>query len=142
MESVDELAEEVIAGKWGSGDARKTALEKAGYDYSSVQKRVNEMLTGGSSKKSVTEIAKEVLCLKDKKRYRSVYERIDLYAILRDFSRKIWRWQGKHGIICPLPPPTMARKGGACMDYLISLIIADVAGVICHLISKWLDGDK
>ena len=28
------------------------------------------------------------------------------------------------------------------MEFLISLIIAVMAGVISHLICKWLDGDK
>lgn len=42
--TVDEIAREVIAGKWGSGAARKNKLEAAGYDYSAVQKRVNELL--------------------------------------------------------------------------------------------------
>jgi len=42
--TVDEIAREVIAGKWGSGAARKNKLEVAGYDYSAVQKRVNELL--------------------------------------------------------------------------------------------------
>lgn len=42
--TVDEIAREVIKGKWGSGAARKTALTKAGYDYNAVQKRVNELL--------------------------------------------------------------------------------------------------
>lgn len=43
--SIDEIAQEVIDGKWGNGDARKKALTKAGYDYNKVQARVNEMLT-------------------------------------------------------------------------------------------------
>ena len=42
--TIDDLAKEVIAGKWGNGADRKSALTKAGYDYSAVQKRVNEML--------------------------------------------------------------------------------------------------
>ena len=41
-----------------------------------------------------------------------------------------------------LPPPILARKGGAYMDYLLSFIIAVMAGVVCHLIIKWLDGDE
>jgi flagellum-specific peptidoglycan hydrolase FlgJ len=41
---IDEVAKEVIAGKWGNGDARKKRLTDAGYDYATVQKRVNEML--------------------------------------------------------------------------------------------------
>lgn len=42
--SVDEIAREVIAGKWGNGATRKQKLTAAGYDYSAVQKRVNELL--------------------------------------------------------------------------------------------------
>ena len=42
--TVDELAKEVIAGKWGNGTDRKTRLAAAGYDYTAVQKRVNELL--------------------------------------------------------------------------------------------------
>lgn len=42
--TVDELAQEVIAGKWGNGSARKQALIDAGYDYAAVQARVNELL--------------------------------------------------------------------------------------------------
>lgn len=41
--SVEEIAKEVIAGKWGNGDDRKTALTKAGYDYKAVQEKVNEL---------------------------------------------------------------------------------------------------
>lgn len=43
--SVTEIAKEVIQGKWGNGSARKEALTKAGYDYSAVQKKVNELLS-------------------------------------------------------------------------------------------------
>lgn len=42
--TIDELAYEVIKGKWGNGDDRKKRLTEAGYDYSAVQKRVNELL--------------------------------------------------------------------------------------------------
>lgn len=42
--SVDEIAKEVIQGKWGNGTERKEKLTAAGYDYATVQKRVNEML--------------------------------------------------------------------------------------------------
>ena len=53
--TLDELAKEVIAGKWGSGAQREKALtdaHKAGtidYGYATVQKRVNEMLKGNST---------------------------------------------------------------------------------------------
>lgn len=42
--SIDAVAREVIAGKWGNGSTRKKKLQAAGYDYNAVQKRVNELL--------------------------------------------------------------------------------------------------
>ena len=42
--TVDELAQEVIDGKWGNGDDRKNRLTAEGYDYSMVQAKVNEIL--------------------------------------------------------------------------------------------------
>ena len=42
--SVDTIAREVIQGKWGNGAERKQKLTAAGYDYSAVQKCVNELL--------------------------------------------------------------------------------------------------
>lgn len=60
--TIDEIAKEVIAGKWGNGADRKKALTEAGYDYDEVQARVTEILTGKSSvKKTVDEVAKEVI---------------------------------------------------------------------------------
>lgn len=60
--SVDEIATEVLAGKWGNNPERKQRLEAAGYDYNAVQAAVNQRAKGGASaKKSVAELAKEVL---------------------------------------------------------------------------------
>ena len=42
--SIEELANEVIAGKWGNGQERKDKLTQAGYDYDAVQSKVNEIL--------------------------------------------------------------------------------------------------
>ena len=42
--TIDEIAIEVIQGKWGNGDDRKKKLAAAGYDYDVVQKKVNELL--------------------------------------------------------------------------------------------------
>lgn len=58
--SIDTVAREVIKGAWGSGISRRTALAKAGYNYSEVQAKVNEILAKGATK-SVTVIAKEVI---------------------------------------------------------------------------------
>lgn len=42
--TIDELANEVIQGRWGNGQDRKNRLTAAGYDYNAVQQRVNELL--------------------------------------------------------------------------------------------------
>lgn len=42
--SVDEIAKEVIAGKWGNGGDRKKRLEAAGYNYAQVQAAVNRLM--------------------------------------------------------------------------------------------------
>ena len=62
--TVDELAKEVIAGKWSAGDERKKKLTAAGYDYNAVQKRVNQMMKPVKEHprpKTVDELAKEVI---------------------------------------------------------------------------------
>jgi GH25 family lysozyme M1 (1,4-beta-N-acetylmuramidase) len=38
------IADEVIAGKWGNGNDRRTRLEAAGYDYNTIQDLVNAKL--------------------------------------------------------------------------------------------------
>lgn len=69
--SVDVIAQEVIDGKWGSGETRKKKLKAAGYDYATVQAKVNALLTKKAApkkstakkktKKSNATIAKEVI---------------------------------------------------------------------------------
>jgi hypothetical protein len=44
QKTVEEIAKEVIAGKWGNGDDRKARLTAAGYDYESVRQSVNKLL--------------------------------------------------------------------------------------------------
>ncbi|MDT2818652.1 N-acetylmuramoyl-L-alanine amidase [Vagococcus lutrae] len=44
LKSIDTIAKEVIAGKWGSGQDRFNRLTKAGYNAQEVQKRVNTIL--------------------------------------------------------------------------------------------------
>ena len=45
LKSNDEIAREVIRGKWGEGANRRTRLTNAGYDYITVQKIVNRVLS-------------------------------------------------------------------------------------------------
>ena len=42
--TVEQIAKEVIAGKWGNGEDRKKRLISAGYNYNAVQKKVNELI--------------------------------------------------------------------------------------------------
>ena len=59
--SIDELAREVIAGNWGNGEDRKQRLKAAGYDYSAVQAKVNELMGTATATKSIDELAREVI---------------------------------------------------------------------------------
>ena len=62
--TVEEIAQEVINGKWGNGSARKDNLTKAGYNYAEVQAEVNRIVKGKTTipaKKSNEEIAREVI---------------------------------------------------------------------------------
>ena len=45
----DDIVNAVIRGNYGNGQARKTALANAGYDYNEVQSAVNAKLNGNSS---------------------------------------------------------------------------------------------
>lgn len=59
--SVEQLANEVIQGAYGTGDARRLAL---GSQFAAVQARVNEILTGASNPKpqpSISSLADQVL---------------------------------------------------------------------------------
>lgn len=59
LSSTEEIAKEVIAGKWGNGVDRKVKLEAAGYNYSQVQTRVNELMKNSSSNTTTTETIKK-----------------------------------------------------------------------------------
>ena len=60
QKSIDQLAQEVLAGKHGTGDARRRAL---GNQFSAVQARVNELVGANqpTPKKSVDEVAREII---------------------------------------------------------------------------------
>lgn len=64
--SNEEIANEVIAGKWGNGSDRFNRLAQAGYDGNTIQNIVNQKLSGSvstpkPSKKSNETIAQEVI---------------------------------------------------------------------------------
>lgn len=49
----DKIVKEILAGKWGNGKDRKEKLAKAGYDYATIQNKVNEKL-GNSYRHKIT----------------------------------------------------------------------------------------
>lgn len=57
VKTIEDLALEVMDGKWGNGSERKRRLLSAGHDYNAVQTRVNELVRTG---KTIAELAKEV----------------------------------------------------------------------------------
>ena len=60
--SIDEIAREVIQGRWGNGPVRKSKLLEFGYDYAAVQARVNELTAKPKPVlKPIDEIAREVI---------------------------------------------------------------------------------
>lgn len=73
--SVNTLAKEVLAGKWGNGADRKARLTKAGYDYAKVQAAVNKLVKASqmSADNVVNAVAHEVIA----GRWGNGQERID-----------------------------------------------------------------
>lgn len=61
--SVDAIAREVLAGKWGNGDDRKNRLKAASYDYDKVQARVNKLVNASqlNEDKIINAVAHEVI---------------------------------------------------------------------------------
>lgn len=61
--SINTIAKEVLAGKWGNGADRKSRLTKAGYDYSKVQAAVNKLVQVSqmSEDKIINAVAHEVI---------------------------------------------------------------------------------
>lgn len=52
--TLEQVAKDVINGKYGNGSDRKKALEKDGYDFDEVQDKVNELLNKKPSKPSTS----------------------------------------------------------------------------------------
>jgi len=59
--TVDQIAREVIAGKWSTGLVRRLWLIKDGYIPSEVQARVNQILAPAKPRKTTEQIAREVI---------------------------------------------------------------------------------
>ncbi len=65
--SLQQIAKEVIDGKWGNGAVRKNKLTAAGYDYATVQALVNQMLNNGVAVKTQYKVGAKVKIVKGAK---------------------------------------------------------------------------
>lgn len=79
--SIEEIAYEVISGKWGNGITRKNNLNNAGYDYKEVQIKVNEILStkkqNETSNNYITYVVKSGDTLtKIARKYETTYQKI------------------------------------------------------------------
>lgn len=59
LKPVNEIAREVLQGKWGNGTDRKSRLESAGYNYDAVQAEVNRL--AGAQSVDINKIAHDVI---------------------------------------------------------------------------------
>ena len=59
LKPLSEIAREVLQGKWGNGNDRKSRLESAGYNYQAVQNEVNRL--SGASSVDINKIAHDVI---------------------------------------------------------------------------------
>jgi LysM repeat protein len=71
--SIEELAKEVIAGKYGNGEERK---QKLGDLYNEVQKRVNEILIGNTQKEEIYIVKKGDCLCNIAKKFNTTVEKI------------------------------------------------------------------
>ena len=71
--SIEELAKEVIAGKYGNGEERK---QKLGNLYNEVQKRVNEILIGNTNNEKIYIVKKGDCLCNIAKKFNTTVEKI------------------------------------------------------------------
>lgn len=71
--SIEELAKEVIAGKYGNGEERK---QKLGNLYNEVQKRVNEILGNNGSSETIYIVKSGDTLSEIAKKYNTTYQKI------------------------------------------------------------------
>ena len=74
--TVDELAQEVLAGLWGNGIIRKMKLTNAGYDYNAVQKKVDEIVGRRKVSKKTYIVVKGDTLSKIAKRYNTTVDNL------------------------------------------------------------------
>ena len=66
LKTNQQIALEVIQGKWGNGNTRRQKLTSAGYNYQSVQSIVNSLMSGNLSVISTEPEPEKVVITGDK----------------------------------------------------------------------------
>ena len=57
LKSLDEIAQEVIDGKWGNDPQRRIALTSAGYNYALVRAKINEIYKAKQNSKPIIDLS-------------------------------------------------------------------------------------
>lgn len=87
--SIDQVAREVISGKWGDGQERKNRLIKEGYNYNQVQDKVNKLLNNKSLDQLVREVIRGDWGNGEDRKRRLTNAGYDYYAIQKKVNQLI-----------------------------------------------------
>lgn len=92
LKSIDEIVQEVIDNKWGNGSERKEKLIAAGYDYTEIQKKINEILSSKKQKYVTYIIQKGDSLSKIARKYNTTWKKIynDNLNVLTKGPNKIY----------------------------------------------------
>ena len=127
-----EIAQEVLDGKWGNGDARKEAITKAGYDYSAIQKIVNELVAKKTAKyaPSLPFTQSNTNAIVNAHRYDFNYANFQAYikkaggyaAYVRSLGGVFTKWQGRNVTLVPDYQAKTVREFQEACDYVFGLM--------------------
>lgn len=127
-----EIAQEVLDGKWGNGDARKEAITKAGYDYSAVQKIVNELVAKKTAKyaPSLPFTQSNTNAIVNAHRYDFDYSTFASYikkaggyaAYVRSLGGVFTKWQDRNITVQPDYKAKTVREFQEAADYVFGLM--------------------
>lgn len=90
MKTNEEIAREVIDGKWSNGDERIVNLTNAGYNASIIQKIVNQML----KEKMVTDVPETTISEKPDVKYEGSKQILEITVDLRKHGALILNFIG------------------------------------------------
>ena len=82
--SNEEIAKEVIQGKWGNGAERKKRLTEAGYNFSDVQDIVNDMMAGNTTEEKTYVVKKGDTLTKIAKMYGTTVPKLKNYNNIKN----------------------------------------------------------